>query len=130
MITYDEAVRALRRGIVYSVFITRDNRKRRIYATRNNQIISTILGARSITPDERIEQFDRLNNFVTVFDLQKKDFRRINLATIVDNQFRIYNDKVPPLAENDSAFPKPVYKVLAENPILNKRLAATESYDF
>lgn len=101
---YDDALEMLSSGIVRAVFITRDKRHREIYATRNSRIVSQMTGRAFIVP-ENVDSYDKLNGFISVYDMQKMDFRKINLATIVDNTFEKFVEKVPPLSDNISAIP-------------------------
>jgi len=101
-IDYHDAVTTLRRGVVRAIFITKDGREREIYATRNVQIIASVFKVKSEFDESNSVSLERKTKILNVFDLQKQDFRKINLHTLLE--FGKFSGTIPPLGLNKSAF--------------------------
>ena len=102
-LSYDEIIGKLRKGIVRAVFVTRDGRNREIFATRNSQLMAKLGAVSNSDYSTDVIEKEKETLIINVYDIQKLDFRKINLNTLLE--FGTYDGKVPPLEENISAIP-------------------------
>lgn len=85
---FDDAVESLRKGVVRVVFRKKTADKfREMWCTRNYELITSRSGlvkAGSLKEDRENMDKQKRNHNVTVFDLQRNDFRTVPLDNILD----------------------------------------------
>lgn len=79
--TRDQIIQILRENEAVEVeFIKANGSLRKMKATRNRKVLEQILGA--VTGEDAKEEIDARHNNVTVFDLEKNDFRSFNVLRL------------------------------------------------